>query len=108
MLRCIAIALYYKSKEPKQAFSRRVLTILKGRLKCTSKGQHGENEMILIPKVSYQENLGLFCCLKKKPKTKTDVAIYLPVNMFLNVDFGHQKGTYAKGNLTGMSKDPKR
>lgn len=66
--------------------------------------------MILIPKVSYQENLGLFCCLKKKTKTKTktDVAIYLPVNMFLNVDFGHQKGTYAKENLTGMSKDPKR
>lgn len=108
MLRCIAKASHYKSKELKQAFSRRVLTILKGRLKRTSKGQHGENGMTPIPKVSYQENLGLFCCLKKTrtTKTKTNVVIYLPVNMFLNVDLGHQKGTYAKGNLTGMSRDP--
>lgn len=53
------------------------------------------------------------CCSAAKKnnnndKTKTDVDIYLIVNMFLNIDSDHQKGTYSETNLIGMSGDPKR
>lgn len=52
------------------------------------------------------------CCSaakkKKNNKTKTDVDIYLIVNMFLNIDSDHQKGTYSERILIGMSGDPQK